>query len=506
MRIDSTRRPRAPRRAFFTLAATFAAVLVAPAAAGASDQPLTTTPAPGPAAHLSPLTGGHGVFTGDACILSGESCAAKLHKVGYVQHEFAAAGLAASYTPRGGEPGDGDFTFVPGTQARYRTRVLVREPADPKRFSGTVVVEWLNVSGGVDADPEWASLHEEITRAGDIYVGVSVQVIGVMGGPVLVTAPGTYGFAGKGLRKIDPARYGSLSLPGDGYSFDIYTQVARALREGHGLGGLRPKRVLAAGESQSAFAMVTYYDGVQPLTHEFDGFFVHSRGATGLPLVGPGQSADLANAIGGTPVLLRTDQPAPVLDIQSEADLTGVLDSYAAEQPDNPHLRVWEVTGTAHADVHLVGPTLVHLLHCGEPINNGDMHVVAKAALHALTAWVETGKAPQSAPRLDVAPGAKPTIVRAPDGIALGGIRTPPVTVPVATLSGVPGSNPAVLCLLLGSTVPFSRAQLHTLYPTRADYLRKYQAAMAATIKAGYAMPGDRGALRGYADPSTVPN
>ena len=50
-----------------------------------------------------------------------------------------------------------------------------------------------------------------------------------MGGPVLVEVPepgGTH-LAGQGLRKVDPACYGSLDHPGDGYAFDIFTQVAR---------------------------------------------------------------------------------------------------------------------------------------------------------------------------------------------------------------------------------------------------------------------------------------
>ena len=97
------------------------------------------------------------------------------------------------------------------------------------------------------------------------------------------------------------------------------------------------------------------------------------------------------------------------------------------------------------------------------------MHLVAKAALRALTNWVETGTAPSIAPRIDVAPGATPEIRRNADGIALGGIRTPPVDVPVAALSGAPGPNPSTICLLLGSTKPFSAARLAQLYPSRAD-------------------------------------
>ena len=462
----------------------------------------TTQPRPaGPAADMSTeLTGGNGVFMG-------EGTPPDLDKDGYVQREYVASGTATSYKAASPETHDGRWTFEPDTHAAYRTRVVVRAPADNSKFSGNVVVEWLNVSGGVDANPEWTSTSEEIVRSGDIWVGVSAQRIGVEGGPVLVKVSGVAGAdaAGKGLKKIDPARYGSLEHPGDGYSYDIYTQVARAVRNGAGLDGLKPQRLIAAGESQSAFALVTYYNGVQPLTHAFDGFFVHSRGAGGLPLVTGDKPADIAGAIGSTATIFRTDQNAPVLDIQTETDLTSILDSYAARQPDNDRFRLWEVPGTAHADAHLVGAG-ASAIDCGVPINNGPMHIVAKAALHDLVAWLTTGTAPPHAPRIDVAPGATPQIQRNSDGIALGGIRTPPVDVPVATLSGVPGPNPSTICLLLGSTKPFSDARLAQLYPSRAVYTQRYDADADAAIKAGFVLAADRAALLGFAEPSRIPS
>jgi Alpha/beta hydrolase domain len=132
------------------------------------------------------------------------------------------------------------------------------------------------------------------------------------------------------------------------------------------------------------------------------------------------------------------------------------------------------------------------------------MHIVAKSALRALTAWLTTGKAPPIAPRIDVTPGATPQIVRNGDGIAQGGIRTPPVDVPVATLSGAPGPNPSTICLLLGSTKPLSAVRLGQLYPSRAAYLKDYKAAADATIRAGFALPGDSAALLAFADPSGI--
>ncbi len=112
------------------------------------------TPA-GPAADVSEeLTGGNGAFIGS-------SIAGQLDP-GYVEQEFVAAGTAAAYTAEGELTADGAWTLAPSSEAEYRTRVLVRRPEDPADFSGTVLVEWLNVSGGVDADPDYVTTHEEI--------------------------------------------------------------------------------------------------------------------------------------------------------------------------------------------------------------------------------------------------------------------------------------------------------------------------------------------------------
>ena len=297
------------------------------------------------------------------------------------------------------------------------------------------------MSAGSDADPVWSNTHEELMRRGDAWVGVSAQMIGVVGGPVLIPAKGGAARSA-GIKGSDPARYGSLVHPGDGYSFDIYTQVARALRNGTAaLGDLKPKPVLAAGDSQSSYALVSYLDGVQPRTHEFDGFLVQSRGRTGLPLAAPGQPADLAGALSAPPPIIRTDTDVPVLEVQAEGDLTVLLESLPARQPDTGHFRLWEVAGTSHADAHLLGP-FVNAIHCGVPVNNASMHLVMKAAVHALQAWVDTGTPPPRAPRIKVTSGHDPQVVRDADGIAVGGVRTPPVDVPVDVLLGQPRPGP----------------------------------------------------------------
>ena len=72
---------------------------------------------------------------------------------------------------------DGDAE--PSDDGPYKTRAVVYRPIDPKKFNGTVIVEWLNVSGGLDANPDWTLTHNELIRDGFAWVGVSAQAVGV---------------------------------------------------------------------------------------------------------------------------------------------------------------------------------------------------------------------------------------------------------------------------------------------------------------------------------------
>lgn len=474
------------------------ALLLAPLAAACSSEDPAKTGEPLPD-NLEVITGAKAPSMGAAGFTL---------PAGYVEEEYVISGTATDYVASGGLTDDGLWTFAPDTTADYRTRILVRRPANAADASGTVVVEWLNVSGGIDANPDYTSLEEEIARQGHIWVGVSAQLIGVEGGPVLVTVsvPEVADMVGKGLKVIDPERYGSLVHPGDGYAFDMFTQVALTVREGGAmLGGASADVVIAAGESQSAIALTTYYNGVQPLTSAFDGFFVHSRGAPALPLVAPGAYADLGGAIitaGAAKPVLRGDLDAPVVELQAESDVTGILSSSTVRQPDTGTFRLWEVAGTAHADAHLLG-SVATSIDCGVPINDGPMHVVAKAAFHGLETWVRGGAAPQAAPLLELT-GTTPAISRDADGIAIGGLRTPPIDVPVEVLSGAPGPSTDIICILLGSTTPLGDARIAALYTNRADYQAKYAAGTDQAIQAGFVLEADRALLTGYSKPLFV--
>lgn len=412
-----------------------------------------------------------------------------LSELGYTQEEYFLSGTARSYLPTGPLTSDGLWSVEPAESADYKTRIVVYRPTRRGRFNGTVVVEWLNVSGGVDAAADWIMAHTELLRRGYAWVGVSAQYVGVEGGP------GLLGFPSMSLKETDPERYGSLVHPGDSFSYDIFSQAGEAIRHPHGispLGPLHPRRLLAAGESQSAFRLTTYVNALSKRDGIYDGYFIHSRGA-GSDLLSQGPQTRVPTP---AKVFVRTDIETPVLTFETETDLGTLLKYRRDRQPDSDHFRLWEVAGTSHADTYTttVGMTdrgddpsvteivltttpVVQLsaLSCPVPINSGPQHFVVNAAIASLDRWVRTGRAPTPRPRIQFT-GSPPRIARDALGNALGGIRTPAVDVPVATLSGE-GQAGSIFCLLFGSTQPFDEQTLESLYPDACDYLEDYDRA-----------------------------
>src|SRR3954468_16940883 len=163
---------------------------------------------------------------------------------GYVEEEYFLEGTANRYnTPSGTAGAPGTTGSVIDGGHPYKTRVIVRRPANPKDFNGTALVEWTNVTNGFDAENLWFFGWEHIVRSGYAWVGVSAQRVGV-----------------DRLKSWNATRYGSLDVtqggtitPTDALSYDIFAQVGQAIRTPGSvdiLGGLRAKNIIATGESQ----------------------------------------------------------------------------------------------------------------------------------------------------------------------------------------------------------------------------------------------------------------
>jgi hypothetical protein len=417
-----------------------------------------------------------------------------LTAAGYVEHEYVARGTAVSY--RGDQPPDGRWTLQEDREASFATRVVVRRPESPASFSGTVVAEWLNVSSGSDAAPDWTYLADEIVRRGHVWVGISAQHVGVEGGAAAV---GIAGLAMEGL-KAKP-RYAALFHPGDAFAYDIFSSVVDALdQDDCCLSDLDLDALIAVGESQSAYALTTYVNGVHLLAGVFDGFLIHSRGGAAMPLGEPLRGIDLAEFRNGEPVRIRDDLDVPVIMVQTETDLTGRLRYLAARQPDSAQVRLWEVAGTAHADRFQIGE-FEELLHCPRPVNRGQQAYVVRSALRWLDGWARGGDPAPTAARLEVEGDG---FVRDEAGNTRGGVRTPVVDAPVEVLLGDTEPDASDICQLFGSTLPMDPELIRARYADRPAYLAAYAVATDAAIAAGFVLPEDREAVLAEARPDLV--
>jgi hypothetical protein len=441
-----------------------------------------------------------------------------LATVGYEQSEYLFGGTATTYTSAAPLTNDGKWKVTAGSTAPFKTRLVVYRPVDAKDFNGTVIVEWNNVSAGLDSAPIWLAAHDELIREGYAWVGVTAQRVGVEGGPNAIVP-------NLDLKHSDPDRYGTLVHPGDSYSYDMYRQAGVAARDDAAelLGGLKPKHVIAAGESQSAFRMTTYIDAVEPLSKGvYDGYLVYSRGDDGAALT----QAPEPDLKAPSPTLIRTDITVPVMTFTTETDLT-TLGYLAARQPDTKLFRNWEVAGTAHADSYtlVVGmgdsgtpegdvqlfqtmldpPSGIYndIIKCGSPFNTGPMTYVLRASIDALNTWVVDGTAPPKAPRLQTTGDDAAPFALDADGNVKGGIRTPQVEAPVATLSGL-GQTGSNFCSIFGTTKPFDAATLAAKYPTHAAFVKAWNAATDKAVKAGFLLAADAKNVKAAAGQSTV--
>lgn len=423
---------------------------------------------------------------------------------GWVEEEWFLSGRATSYVRQSAWGADGRWETRPDESAPYTVRLLVRRPREASVFNGTLVVEWLNVTARSEGAADYAQMEEELLREGYAWVGVGAQAVGIH-------APGT------GLKAWDAARYERLQHPGDRFSYDIFSQAARALRASAGgrgpLGPLRPRYVLATGRSQSAFRLVTYLNAFHPRERLFDGYLVHSRGQAAAGLRSEALAADEPDPV-PPGAWIRTDVGVPVLDLQTEGDMI-TLGSHRTRQPASATYRRWEIAGAAHAEVPLwvIEPAgeLSRGPGCARPVNAAPHHAFVKAALRALQRWVAEGTPPPHSPEIELAdPGASDPVARDAHGNALGGIRIPQLEAPTATLDGrqnsvaSPQAGVQNFCFLFGNTEPFDSAKLGALYPTHEAFVTRFVAAVDALERASYLLAPEAEAAREAARASGI--
>lgn len=418
---------------------------------------------------------------------------------GYVEQEYFFSGTANRYDTPDGATGK----IVDGNH-KYQTRLVVRRPTDAARFNGTVIIEWNNVTSGHDLDIDWYQIHDHLMRAGYAWVGVTPQRIGV-----------------EALKVWNKDRYGALdvtdggTITNDALSYDVFADVGRAARTPHGadfLGGLKAQRVFATGHSQSSARLATYVNSVHPLDPVFDAVILHGGGGK-----------------------IRTDLTIKVWKLNSETDV--IIGQAAARQPDTENFRTWEVAGDSHVDTQFIASRSKLAARDGNPIAPGfspgqrggrnssapapqlagggnpcdlptysdvPFYQVMAAALDHLVVWVRDGKAPPTAPPIDVTSAGTPAVIaRDADGNSSGGgIRLAGIAVPTAVNTGQ-NTGPG-FCWLYGSHVDFDLAKLKSRYPTHAAYIAAVRDVTEKNVKAGYILRPDANATIAAAEHSSI--
>ena len=400
---------------------------------------------------------------------------------GYVEEEFFIEGTASRYTTPELATGS-----VVDRGHPYKTRLVVRRPASPDHFNGTVVVEWNNVTAGRDLDIDWFQAGAYFVRNGYVWIGVSAQRVGV-----------------DHLRQWSPARYGSLDVTHDGMveddalSYDIFSAVGKAVRAPGAvdvLGGLAAERVFATGHSQSASRLSVYLNNVHPRDPVFDAVVVHGGGSR-----------------------IRQDQDVKIWKLMAEGDM---VRRAAIRQPDTDTFRSWEVAGSSHVDIFFrTESTRVAALGAGRELVTAETGVpdcerpsysrvpfrhVLHAAFDHLVRWVDDGTAPPTAPPLDTSSVGPPAVfTRDAHGNALGGIRLAAHAVPTATNTGM-NSGSQRFCGLYGTHEPFDAATLARLYPSAEVYRDAVKEVAAANLAAGYILEHDAKATVREAERSDI--
>jgi hypothetical protein len=434
-----------------------------------------------------PIAGGRGAPFG--------SPLRDLDAYGYVQHEWFVSGDASTFDlgSRRRPSRDGHWGARPARTLPYRTRVLVRRPTDPRRFNGTLVAIWTNVSLGWDFfDGE----SPELLEGGFAVAVVTAQRAGIEGLPDKVP---------EGLRSWDLVRYRDLSIPTDDLSYDIFGQVIAALRAGRSddesdmMGGLEVEHVIATGSSQGAVRVATYLNSVHPLAPVVDGFLIELYVGAGSPLAADDPHVEWpAIAAGPFPQgwhLLRTDTGARIMVLNTESDALCYL---PVRQDDSEVFRLWEVAGTAHSGKWGVDLAFArYAQEFGQPFpgglrnpypNNVDFVAVRDAAFHHMHRWVNGQAAPPAQPRLVIG-GDPPEIRRDRFGNALGGVRLPALDVPVAEHSGYRSSPGRPT--LTGRSRPLPAEQLAELYPDEKTYAARFARAAHEAVRRGVLLPRD---------------
>ena len=362
--------------------------------------------------------------------------------------------------------------FVSGTAngQAYKTRIVIRKPADNAKFSGLVLAESMHPSGN-----PWMFHFTHRYSMTEGHVGLEI----------LTTNP-------QGLAEANPERYKDLVIA-NGQTNEILAQVGalmKSTRPDNPLAGLRIRKMILAGSSASAAVVVNFLPTsmalrLADLKPIYDGFMPTSNGANlrkvDVPMIQVPTMREVFQGVGPT----RVDGDAP-----------------------GDQFRIYEFAGMAHIDSR--DAAAYYPDPCKQPISRYPLAAYMSVALNHLWQWLDKGTAPPHADRfyVDYNMDKDGSLLALDDsGNVKGGIRTTYVDVPMAKY-GVPnsGAEPPIknphpfiaargeaaqnqLCGLANYQINFTADQLKKLYKDPKTFQAKVLQRYDELVKEGWALP-----------------
>lgn len=362
--------------------------------------------------------------------------------------------------------------FVSGTAngQPYRTRMVVRMPAETARFSGIVLAESMHPSGNA-----WMFHFTHTYTMASGHAGVEI----------VTSDPAPF-------LEFNEARYREMRvLPGQ--APEILAQVGallRSARPDNPLGRLPVRRLILAGTSASAGVLINYLPAHEVLRLAdmkpiYDGFLPTSNGTN----------------------IRQVD--VPMIQVPTTTEATrGVVPTRQDGDSPGDQFRVYEFPGMPHLDTRDVQAFRPN--PCKSPISMFPLSTYMPVALHHLVQWVDKGVVPPRADRIlmDRTTANDGSLMMLDEhGNPRGGIRSPYVDVPVVrygfpnegAVPPAPHTVPWValrgeagidqLCRLTGYEIAMTPDQLRKRYGNRENFLAKVRQRVDDLTRQGWSLP-----------------
>ena len=362
--------------------------------------------------------------------------------------------------------------FVSGTANAqpYKTRVVIRKPADDSKFSGLILAESMHPSGN-----PWMFHFTHVYSMSSGHIGVEI----------LTSSP-------QAFSEFNPERYKDLQIS-NGQANEVIAQVGALLKSKQNdnpLAALAVRKMILAGSSASAGVVVNYMPAhmtwrLADMKPIYDGF---------LPTSNAGNIPSIDVPTIQVPTMREVFQGNGPTRVDSDA---------AGSQ-----IRIYEFAGMAHIDSR--DAAAYYPDPCKRPISRFPLAVYMSVALNHLFAWVDKGTLPPHADRYyaDYNTDNDGSMLALDEfGNVKGGIRNPYVDVPAKSYH-VPnsGAEPPIknphpfiaargeaaqnqLCGLANYEEPLSTTQLKKLYKDKKDYQGRVQQRYDELVKQGWALP-----------------